>query len=90
MVSHRVRRGLSNRRCGRTFRKLRELPIGLWGLWVSDGAGGTDVCGMLPGRERCEGGGEMVRFMRDGVRAWMSRHATDYWTLSYRFGLSVY
>jgi len=54
----------------RTFRKLSGLPIGLWGLWFSDGAGG--MCGMLPGRERCEGGGGMVGFMRDGVRAWMS------------------
>lgn len=53
-----------------TFRKWRELPIWLWG-WLDVG-GGDELWGMLPGRERGAGGGEMDGFMRCVGAAWMS------------------
>lgn len=39
---------------GRALRKVRELPIE---LWCGGGGGGGGRCGMLPGSERCSGGG---------------------------------
>ena len=53
---------------GRTLRKLDEPPIEVWGLLLPAGGG---RCGMLPGSERCSGGGEMVGFIRDECRQGM-------------------